>query len=105
MHSYTNVVVSLVLYMPEACEDVHVESCSFALSTPGIMVVTVGLNLQMLICENKMNNFALKVGKILYFLFINFCQLRIRILNLFYCGVGSHNLNWGNSLLSRNRGF
>jgi len=58
--------------MPEACKAVHVESCSFALSTPGIMVVTVRLTLQVLICENKMNHFALKAGKMLYFLSINF---------------------------------
>jgi hypothetical protein len=76
--------------MPEACKDVHVELCSFALSTSGIMVVTVGLTFQVLIYENKMNHFGLKAGKMLYFLFINFCQLQIKILNLMFCGVGSH---------------
>jgi len=49
--------------MSEACKDVHVELCIFALSTPVIMVVTVGLAIQVFICENKMNHFALKVGK------------------------------------------
>ena len=101
MQSYRNVVVSLVLCMSEACKDVYVELCSFALSTPGIIVVTVGPTFEVLICENKMNHFALKAGKMPYFLLINFCQLRIKILNFLYCGVGSHILIWGNSLFSR----
>jgi hypothetical protein len=70
--------------------DVHMELCSFALSTPGVMVVTVGLTFRVLICENKMNHFGLKAGKTPYFLFINFCQLRIKILNFLYFGFGSH---------------
>jgi hypothetical protein len=45
-----------------------------------------------------MNHFALKAGKMLYFLFITFCQLRIKILNFLYCGDGSHILIWGGIL-------
>lgn len=91
--------------MPGACKDVHVELCSFIFSTPGIMVITLELTFQVLICENKMNHFAIKVRRMLDLLFINFCQLRISILNFLYCGVGSYILIWGNSLFSRNRGY
>jgi hypothetical protein len=48
-----------------------VESNSFGLFTPGIMVVTLGLTFQALIYEGKINNFALKVGIMLEFLSIN----------------------------------
>jgi hypothetical protein len=91
-----------VLYIPEAYKDVKWKQ-SFGLFTPGIMVVTVGLTFQVLICEEKMNNFALKVGIMLDFLFINI--LRIRILSFLYCGFGSYILILGNSLFSRNKGF